>query len=135
MLSKPEISRYSRQLLLPEIGYDGQEKLKSARILVVGAGGLGCAVLPALASAGVGVIGVIDFDTVEQHNLQRQFLFTGRDVGRPKAIAARERLELMNPYVQIEALMIVSRETMPNRSPGDTISLLIVLTTWKHATS
>lgn len=104
MLTNNEIAQYSRQLMLPEIGRAGQEKLKAARVLVVGAGGLGCAVLPVLAAAGIGTIGVIDFDTVEQHNLQRQLQFTSADVGRPKVLVAKERLTMINPFVQVDAM-------------------------------
>jgi len=102
MLSKEEITRYSKQLLLPEIGKVGQEKLKSARVLVIGAGGLGCPVLQYLAAAGVGTIGIVDHDVVDETNLQRQVLYSTEDVGRLKAIVASERVSEMNPFVKCE---------------------------------
>ena len=79
-----EIQRYSRQYMLDEIGVEGQIKIKQAKVLVVGAGGLGCPVLQYLGAAGVGTIGIIDFDKVEIHNLHRQILFTANDIGKLK---------------------------------------------------
>lgn len=95
--------RYSRQVVLPEIGERGQEKLHAASVLAVGAGGLGCPALLYLAAAGVGTIGIIDFDRVDESNLQRQVLFGTRDTGRPKAAAARDRLAALNPQITINA--------------------------------
>ena len=106
MLTEKEISRYSRHLLLPEIGISGQEKLKAAKVLVVGAGGLGCPVLMYLAAAGVGKIGIVDFDTVDETNLQRQVLFDVNDVGRSKAESAKQKLSKQNPHIEIESSQV-----------------------------
>jgi adenylyltransferase/sulfurtransferase len=102
MLTDKEKYRYSRHLLLDKVGEVGQEKLKAAKVLVIGAGGLGCPVLQYLTAAGVGTIGIIDFDVVDETNLQRQILFTTNDIGKNKAIVAKERLEQLNPYVKFE---------------------------------
>ncbi|MCB0402266.1 MAG: molybdopterin-synthase adenylyltransferase MoeB [Flavobacteriales bacterium] len=102
MLSDDEKYRYSRHLLLHQVGESGQERLKAANVLVVGAGGLGCPVLLYLSAAGVGTIGIIDFDTVEISNLQRQILFTTEDVGKNKALAAKERLQALNDQIRYE---------------------------------
>jgi adenylyltransferase/sulfurtransferase len=101
-LSSEELQRYSRHLTLPEFGKEGQEKLKNSSVLLVGAGGLGSPAATYLAAAGVGRIGLVDFDTVEASNLQRQILYGTRDVGRPKLEAAAERLHDLNPHVEIE---------------------------------
>ncbi|TDO24458.1 HesA/MoeB/ThiF family protein [Pedobacter duraquae] len=103
MLSREELGRYSRQMLLPEIGIAGQEKLRSASVFVIGAGGLGCPVLQYLVSAGVGRIGIIDHDIVDLSNLQRQILYNDTDIGLSKALTAKRKLELLNPFVMIEA--------------------------------
>ena len=100
MLNKEEINRYSRHLLLPEIGIAGQEKLKGAKVLVIGAGGLGCPALLYLTAAGVGEIGIIDFDKIEDSNLQRQVLYYADDIGKPKAQVAAERLSKQNPFIK-----------------------------------
>lgn len=100
MLKREEISRYSRHLLLPEIGVTGQEKLKNARVLVVGAGGLGCPVLLYLTAAGVGEIGIIDFDRIDESNLQRQILYTVEDIGKFKSEVSGDKLARQNPYVR-----------------------------------
>jgi adenylyltransferase/sulfurtransferase len=100
-LTKAEIKRYNRHIILSEIGVKGQLKLKTAKVLVVGAGGLGCPVLLYLAAAGVGTIGVCDFDFVDESNLQRQVLFGSLDIGMPKAIVAAEKLSKINPLVRI----------------------------------
>lgn len=100
-LSKEELARYSRHLLLKEFGEVSQLKLKSAKVLVIGSGGLGSPVLLYLAAAGVGQIGIVDFDVVDDSNLQRQVLFTIQDIGKPKVIAAKERLEQLNPFIKI----------------------------------
>lgn len=100
--SKEELERYSRHLIIPEFNIEGQKKLKNARVLVVGTGGLGAPVLLYLTAAGVGTIGIVDFDIVDTSNLQRQVLFTTKDVGRPKVEAAKERLEALNPFVKFE---------------------------------
>ncbi len=101
MLSKEEIKRYARHLVLPEIGQEGQLKLKQARVLVIGAGGLGCPVLQYIAAAGVGTIGIIDPDKVEESNLQRQILFSVNDIGKYKVGAAKEKLTAQNPFIDI----------------------------------
>jgi adenylyltransferase/sulfurtransferase len=100
-LSPDEIRRYSRHLLLPEVGLDGQRALKAARVLCIGAGGLGSPVAMYLAAAGVGTIGIVDFDVVDYSNLQRQLLHMTRDVGRPKVESAKERLRALNPDVRV----------------------------------
>jgi len=101
-LSPDELQRYSRHLTLPEFGREGQETLKNASVLLVGAGGLGSPAATYLAAAGVGRIGLVDFDAVEASNLQRQILYGTSDVGRPKLDAASERLEDLNPHVNVE---------------------------------
>jgi molybdopterin/thiamine biosynthesis adenylyltransferase/rhodanese-related sulfurtransferase len=95
--------RYARQVVLPEVGGEGQARLEAARVLVVGAGGLGCALLPYLAGAGVGRITILDPDRVEEANLHRQVLYRMSDLGRPKAAAARAALLALNPHLEIEA--------------------------------
>lgn len=99
-----EFLRYNRQTILPEIGDEGQEKLKNARVLVIGAGGLGCPILQYIATAGVGFIGIMDFDTIEIHNLHRQILYTENEIGKPKAIVAKEVVSKLNPLIQVEAI-------------------------------
>ena len=94
-----EITRYSRHFMLDEIGIEGQIKIKQAKVLIVGAGGLGCPALQYLGAAGVGTIGIIDFDKVEIHNLPRQILFTADDIGKPKAPSAAEKVNAANPNV------------------------------------
>src|SRR5687767_13180056 len=100
-LSNEEIRRYSRHLIMPEVGVDGQKKLKAARVLAIGAGGLGSPLAVYLAAAGIGTIGLVDFDVVDDSNLQRQILYGASDVGRPKLQAAAERLRDINPNVTI----------------------------------
>ncbi len=102
-LSTEELRRYSRHLLLPEVGVAGQKRLRDARVLVVGAGGLGAPVSLYLAAAGIGTIGLVEFDAVELSNLQRQVLYTTKDVGRPKLEVARERLLALNPDITVTA--------------------------------
>ena len=101
-LSKEEVLRYSRHLIMPEVGMDGQLKLKNAKVLCIGTGGLGAPLGLYLAAAGVGRIGLVDFDNVDLTNLQRQVLFGTSDVGRPKTLAAAERLRNLNPDIQID---------------------------------
>ncbi len=101
-LSKEEIERYSRHLILPEVGIEGQKRLKNAKVLVVGAGGLGSPISMYLAAAGVGTIGLVDFDVVDSTNLQRQLLHTTNDVGRNKLESAKETLSALNPHVTIK---------------------------------
>jgi len=102
-LSRDELARYSRHLSLSEFGTAGQEKVKAAKVLVIGAGGLGSPALLYLAAAGVGTIGVVDFDKVDVSNLQRQVLFTADDVGQSKALIAAKRLNALNPLITIHA--------------------------------
>ncbi|HVB55520.1 MAG TPA: molybdopterin-synthase adenylyltransferase MoeB [Candidatus Acidoferrales bacterium] len=103
-LTNDEVLRYSRHLIMPEVGMEGQLKLKQAKVLCIGAGGLGAPVGLYLAAAGVGRIGLVDFDSVDFTNLQRQVLFGSSDVGRPKIEAAAERLRTLNPAIQIDSL-------------------------------
>jgi adenylyltransferase/sulfurtransferase len=100
-LSNEEIRRYSRHLIMPEVGMEGQKKLKAARVLAVGTGGLGSPLSLYLAAAGVGTLGLVDYDVVDDSNLQRQILFGVADIGRPKLDAAEERLRGVNPHVSI----------------------------------
>jgi molybdopterin/thiamine biosynthesis adenylyltransferase len=101
-LSDEELERYARHVVLPEIGGAGQQKLKRARVLVVGAGGLGSPVMQYLAAAGVGTLGVIDDDVVSLSNLQRQIIHATETVGRPKVESAREAIAAINPHVTVE---------------------------------
>ncbi len=102
MLSREELTRYHRHLILKDFGRPAQDKLKSSRVLVIGAGGLGCPCLLYLTAAGVGRIGIVDFDTVDVSNLQRQILFTIADLGKNKSEAAAEHLRLLNPWVEFD---------------------------------
>src|SRR5215211_217304 len=102
-LSNEEIARYSRHLIMPEVGVEGQRRLKAARVLMIGTGGLGAPTGMYLAAAGVGTLGVVDFDVVDASNLQRQIVHGTKDVGRPKIESARDRLNDINPHVRIEA--------------------------------
>ena len=106
-LTRDELSRYARHLILPEVGVEGQQKLKAARVLCVGAGGLGSPLALYLAAAGVGTLGLVDFDVVDASNLQRQILHTTGDVGRKKLDSAEEKLAALNPAVHV-----VKHETM-----------------------
>ncbi|HNW56455.1 MAG TPA: HesA/MoeB/ThiF family protein [Bacteroidales bacterium] len=102
ILSQREIRQYSRQIMFPEIGIEGQERLKQASILVIGAGGLGCPVLLYLTAAGVGKISIAEFDMVDESNLPRQVLYGSSDVGKLKSIIAKNRLNQVNSLVDIE---------------------------------
>lgn len=102
MLSNEEVARYSRHLIMPEVGMTGQRKLKAASILMIGTGGLGAPLGMYLAAAGVGRLGLVDFDVVDASNLQRQIIHGTKDVGRPKIASARDRLQDINPHVEIE---------------------------------
>jgi adenylyltransferase/sulfurtransferase len=106
LAGRRELRRYSRHLLIPEVGLAGQDKLARARVLCVGAGGLGTPVLQYLAAAGVGRIGIVDDDTVDETNLQRQVIYATADVGRPKANAAAERVAALNPHVATDAIAL-----------------------------
>jgi sulfur-carrier protein adenylyltransferase/sulfurtransferase len=101
-LSNDEILRYSRHLIMPEVGMDGQQKLKAARVLCIGAGGLGSPLALYLAAAGVGTMGIVDFDVVDYTNLQRQIIHTTADVGRPKLDSAAEKLKAINPFLNLK---------------------------------
>ena len=101
-LSPEEMQRYSRHLILPEVGVEGQKKLKNARVLLIGSGGLGAPLGMYLAAAGVGTLGLVDFDTVDVTNLQRQIIHGTKDVGRPKIESAAETIRDINPLIQLE---------------------------------
>lgn len=109
-----EFLRYNRQTILPEIGDAGQEKLKKAKVLVIGAGGLGCPILQYISTAGVGFITIIDFDTIEIHNLHRQILYTENEIGQLKAVVAKEVISKLNPLIEVKA--IAERLTPENAS-------------------
>src|SRR5512143_761123 len=100
-LSRDELLRYSRHLILPDVGLDGQKRIKAARVLCVGAGGLGSPLALYLGAAGVGPLGLVDFDVVDVTNLQRQILDATAGVGRPELRSADDRLRAMNPYVAL----------------------------------
>lgn len=98
--SKEELARYNRHIIIPEFGLAAQQKLKAAKVLVVGSGGLGSPVLLYLAAAGIGTIGIVDFDVVDDSNLQRQVLFGVNEIGKPKVEAAKQRLQALNPHIE-----------------------------------
>ena len=100
-LTQDEMLRYSRHLVMPEVGVAGQEKLKAARVLCIGAGGLGSPVALYLAAAGIGTLGIVDFDVVDNSNLQRQVLFTTEDIGKPKVERAAARIKALNPFIDV----------------------------------
>ncbi len=100
-LTRDEVMRYSRHLIIPDVASDGQKRLKNAKVLCVGAGGLGSPVLMYLAAAGVGTLGIVEFDVVDESNLQRQIIHGQSDIGRPKAESARDSVKEINPYVQV----------------------------------
>lgn len=100
-LSKTEVERYSRHLIIPDVGMIGQKRLKNAKVLVVGAGGLGSPALLYLAAAGVGTLGILDFDVVDESNLQRQVIHGQSDIGKSKAVSAAESIAEINPHVQV----------------------------------
>ncbi|HEX7825450.1 MAG TPA: adenylyltransferase/sulfurtransferase MoeZ [Mycobacterium sp.] len=101
-LTREEVARYSRHLIIPDLGVDGQKRLKNARVLVIGAGGLGSPTLMYLAAAGVGTIGIVEFDVVDESNLQRQIIHGQSDIGRSKAQSARDSILEINPLVQVQ---------------------------------
>src|SRR6266699_2035504 len=109
-LTVDEVKRYSRHLIIPDVGMTGQKRLKNAKVLCVGAGGLGSPALLYRAAAGVGTLGVIDFDVVDESNLQRQIIHGQSDIGRPKALSARDSIKEVNPYVNV----IVHEEALSN---------------------
>ncbi len=100
-LTREEVSRYSRHLIIPDLGVDGQKRLKNARVLVIGAGGLGSPALLYLAAAGVGTIGIVEFDVVDESNLQRQIIHGQSDIGRSKAQSAKDSIKEINPLVDV----------------------------------
>jgi sulfur-carrier protein adenylyltransferase/sulfurtransferase len=112
--SKEELARYNRHIIIKEFGLDAQKKLKAAKVLVIGSGGLGSPVLLYLAAAGVGTIGIVDFDVVDDSNLQRQVLFGVNEVGQSKAEAAKRRLESLNPYINlvVHKVQLTSKNAM-----------------------
>src|SRR5271156_4665298 len=113
-LSNDEIARYSRHLLLPEVGIEGQQKLKAAKVLCVGTGGLGSPLAFYLAAAGIGTLGLVDFDVVDSSNLQRQIIHSTKDVGRLKLDSAEEKLKALNPFMKIVKFntMLLSENAM-----------------------
>ncbi|WP_028979819.1 molybdopterin-synthase adenylyltransferase MoeB [Sporocytophaga myxococcoides] len=104
MFSSEELRRYNRHIILPEFGMEGQQKLKTAKVAVIGAGGLGCPVLMYLAAAGIGTLGIIDGDIIEESNLQRQVLYSQEDVRKSKAETAAAKLKKSNPYINVIAI-------------------------------
>src|SRR5258705_8061869 len=100
-LTVDEVARYSRHLIIPDVGVDGQKRLKNAKVLAVGAGGLGSPTLMYLAAAGVGTLGIVEFDIVDESNLQRQIIHGQSDIGPPKAESARDSVLEINPYVTV----------------------------------
>ena len=101
VLSNDEILRYSRHLIMPEVGMEGQQKLKAAKVLCIGAGGLGSPLALYLGAAGVGTLGIVDFDVVDYTNLQRQIIHTTDDVGRKKLDSAADKLKAINPFLNL----------------------------------
>jgi molybdopterin/thiamine biosynthesis adenylyltransferase/rhodanese-related sulfurtransferase len=116
-LSRDAIRRYSRHIMLPEVGLEGQKKICSTRVLCIGAGGLGSPIAMYLAAAGIGRIGIVDFDTVDDSNLQRQLLHGTGDVGRPKTESARDTLQRLNPHVEV----VLHRERMTSANALDLV--------------
>ena len=111
-LTPNEIKRYSRHLIMPEVGVEGQKRLKASKVLCVGTGGLGSPLAFYLAAAGIGTIGLVDFDTVDESNLQRQILHSTKDIGRPKVVSASEKLVALNPDLNV--VQITDRITSLN---------------------
>jgi adenylyltransferase/sulfurtransferase len=109
-LTIDEVRRYSRHLIIPDVGMTGQKRLKNAKVLCVGAGGLGSPALMYLAAAGVGTLGIVEFDTVDESNLQRQIIHGQSDIGRPKAESAADKIREINPYVKV----IIHNEALSN---------------------
>jgi adenylyltransferase/sulfurtransferase len=122
-LTNDEVKRYSRHLIMPEVGVDGQRKLKASKVLCIGAGGLGSPVAMYLAAAGVGTLGIVDFDTVDFSNLQRQILHGTPDVGRPKLASAKDKLHALNPEIDIQTYEVAlsSQNAMQLFEPYDVI--------------
>jgi adenylyltransferase/sulfurtransferase len=105
-LTNQEIDRYSRHLLLPQVGLGGQSRLKASKVLIIGAGGLGAPAALYLAAAGVGRLGLVDFDTVEASNLQRQIIHATKDVDRPKVASAKDKLKALNPLIEVDTYSV-----------------------------
>lgn len=105
MLNEHDKLRYSRHLIMPQVGAEGQTRLKNSRVLIIGAGGLGCPVLQYLAAAGVGYIALYDNDVVEESNLQRQVLYTPEDIGKFKAQIAADKLNEFNPGIEVHSTL------------------------------
>src|SRR5579871_2488890 len=122
-LTPQEVARYSRHLIMPEVALEGQKRLKAARVLLIGAGGLGSPLGLYLAAAGVGRIGLVDFDVVDFSNLQRQVLHGTPDVGRPKLESARDRLRAINPDVRLDLhpTRLTAANALPLFEPYDLI--------------
>ena len=113
-LSDAQLLRFSRQILLAEWDIDAQQKLSSSRVLMIGMGGLGCPAAMSLARAGLGFLRIVDFDTVDESNLQRQTLFNTQDIGQPKVLAAKKALNQINPWIEIDAVQDrVDTENLP----------------------
>src|ERR1700742_1963360 len=109
-LTVDEVRRYSRHLIIPDVAMAGQKRLKNAKVLCVGAGGLGSPALMYLAAAGVGTLGIVEFDVVDESNLQRQIIHGQSDIGRPKAESARDTIREINPYVNV----VIHNEALTN---------------------
>src|SRR5258707_2300858 len=122
-LTNDEIKRYSRHLIMPEVGVDGQQKLKAGKVLCIGAGGVGSPVAMYLAAAGVGTLGIVDFDVVDFSNLQRQILHGTPDVGRPKLASAKDKLHALNPEIEIQTYEVAlsSQNALQLFEPYDVI--------------
>ncbi|MFN8241332.1 MAG: HesA/MoeB/ThiF family protein [Bacteroidales bacterium] len=114
-LTPRELRRYGKQIMLPELGVAGQEKLRNSSVVVIGAGGLGCPVLQYLAAAGVGKLGIVEFDRVDETNLQRQVLYGSNDVGKLKSIIARDRIAHLNSLVELK---IINLRLDASNAPG-----------------
>jgi len=123
-LNSSEFARYHRHLIMPEFNLDAQIALKNSKVLVVGAGGLGAPLLQYLAAAGVGHIGIVDYDKIEVSNLQRQVLFSNDDIGNYKAEVARDKLQLQNPHIKVEAIVekLTSENALDILRPYDIIA-------------
>ncbi len=135
-LRPDQFDRYKRHLALPEFGVEAQQRLLASRVLLIGAGGLGCPLAQYLAAAGVGTLGIVDYDVVDASNLQRQVLYGTRDVGRPKVEVARERILALNPDVKVEAARRAARRPrMRWRSSPTTTWSWTAPTTSRPATS
>jgi adenylyltransferase/sulfurtransferase len=131
LLSKNELDRYNRQIMLPDLGKDGQKRLKSAKVIVAGAGGLGCPASLYLAAAGVGKLTIIDKDKFELSNLNRQVLGWQRDIGCSKAEVVAEKLRALNPEIEVHSLVIEITEENIGELLQDTDIIVDALDNWK----